>query len=96
MILRRHSQHGALGNMSVLRQMHEHAFSPDTRGDAIDQCGELVIIVDIGIEIALLLHDDLGTAGAQADEIETEARIERIVKRIEPFAKQPIDHFGFA
>src|SRR3954452_17587527 len=95
MILRRHSQYGALGNMSVLRQMHEHASSPQTRGDAIDQCCELVIIVHVGIEVALLLNDDLSTAGAQADEIESEPRIERIAQGAEPLAKQTIDHFGF-
>ena len=52
--------------------------------------------MDIGVEIALLLHDDLGAAGGKTDEIEAEAGIEGIVERIEPFAKQAVDHLGFA
>ena len=59
--------------------MHDHAPAADTRGDAVDQGGEFVIVVHIGVEIALLLHHDFGAAGGQPDEIEAEAGIERIV-----------------
>lgn len=45
----------------------------------------------MGIEIALLLHDDFGAAGGQADQIKTEAGIKRIIEGIEPFAKQAVD-----
>ncbi len=48
----------------------------------------------IGIEVALLRHDDFGTAGGQPNEIESEAGIERIVQGLEPLAKQPIDHLA--
>ena len=64
MMLRRRRQHRALRNVRVLRQMHDHAFSPDARGDAVDQGRQFVIVVHIGIEIALLLHDDFGAACA--------------------------------
>ena len=64
------------------------------RGDAIDQGGQFVIVVHIGIEIALLLHDDFGAAGGQANEIEAEAGIERIAQGIEPLAKQAVDHIS--
>ena len=94
MMLRRHRQHRALGNMGVLRQMHDHAPAADPRGDAVDQRGQFVIVVHIGVEIALLLHHDFGAAGGQADEIEAEAGIERIGQRVEPLAKQPVDHLG--
>jgi hypothetical protein len=47
-----------------------------------------------GIEIALLLHHDLGAAGRQADEIEAEAGIEGIVERLEPLAEQAVDDGG--
>ena len=80
--------------MGVLRQMHDDALAADPRGDAVDQGRHFVIVMRIGIEIALLLHDDFGAAGGQANEIETEAGIERIVKRIEPLAEQPVDHLG--
>ncbi len=79
MMLRRHRHHRPLRNMGILRQMHDHAFSADTRGDAVDQRGQFVIVMDIGIEIALLLHHDFGAAGGQPDEIEAETGIERIV-----------------
>ena len=64
--------------MGVLRQVHDHALAADARGDAIDQCGQFVIVVHIGVEVALLLHDDFGAAGAQTNEIESETGIERI------------------
>ncbi len=67
MMLRRRRHHRALRDVGVLRQMHDHAFSADARGDAVDQCGHLVIVVHIGIEIALLLHDDFGAAGATGE-----------------------------
>ena len=86
--------HRALRNMGVLRQMHDHAFAADPRGDAVDQSGQFVIVVHIGIEIALLLHDDFGAAGGQANEIEAETGIERIGEGIEPLAKQPVDDTG--
>ena len=93
MMLRRGGQYRAFRNMGVLRQMHDHALAADPRGDAVDQGGQFVIVMDIGIEIALLLHHDFGAAGGQANEIEAETGIERIVQRFEPFAKQPVDHF---
>ena len=80
--------------MGVLRQVHDHAPAADARGDAVDQGGQFVIVVHIGVEIALLLHHDFGAAGGQANEIEAETGIERIVQRIEPLAKQPVDHLG--
>ena len=94
MMLRRRRQHRALRNMGVLRQMHDHAPAADARGDAVDQSGQFVIVMHIGIEIALLLHDDFGAAGGQPNEIEAEAGIERIVQGIEPLAKQPVDHLA--
>ena len=92
MMLRRCGQHRAFGNMGVLRQMHDDTPAADARGDAVDQRGEFVIVMDIGVEIALLLHDDFGAAGGQPNEIEAETGIERIVQGIEPLAKQPVDH----
>ena len=94
MMLRRRRHHRAFRNMGVLRQVHDHAPSADPRGDAVDQGGQFVIVVHIGIEIALLLHHDLDAAGGQANEIEAETGIERIVQGIEPLAKQPVDHLG--
>ena len=78
MILCRRCQHRALRDMSVLRQVYDDAPSPDARGDAVDQCGQFVIVVNIGIEIALLLHDDFSTVCREANEIESESGIERI------------------
>ncbi len=92
MMLRRHGHHGALGDMGILRQMHDDAPAADARGDAVDQRGSFVIVVDIGVEIALLLHHDLGAARRQPDQVETKTGIERIGQRIEPFAKQAVDH----
>ena len=94
MMLRRHGQRRALRNMGVLRQMHDDALAADARGDAVDQGGQFVIVVHMGIEIALLLHHDFDAAGGQPDEIEAEAGIERIVQGIEPLAEQPVDHLG--
>ena len=94
MMLRRRRHHRAFGNMGVLRQVHDHALAADPRGDAVDQGRQLVIVVHIGIEIALLLHHDFDAAGRQANEIEAETGIERIVQGIEPLAKQPVDHLG--
>ena len=91
MMLRGRGQHRAFGDMRILRQMHDDALSADARGDAVDQRGQLVIVVDMGVEIALLLHHDLGAAGGQPDQIEAEAGIEGIGERIEPFAKQAVD-----
>ena len=56
--------------------------------------GQFVIVMHIGVEIALLLHHDFGAAGGQPDQIEAETGIERIAERIEPLAKQPVDHLG--
>ena len=78
MMLRRRRHHRALRNMGVLRQVHDHALAADPRGDAVDQRRQFVIVMHIGIEIALLLHDDFGAAGGQANEIEAETGIERI------------------
>jgi len=78
MMLRRRCQNRALRNMRILRQVHDHAPSADARGDTVDQGCQFVIVVHIGIEIALLLHDDFGAACGQANEIEPEAGIERI------------------
>ena len=47
MMLRRRGQHRALRNMGVLRQMHDHALSADARGDAVDQRGQFVIVMDM-------------------------------------------------
>ena len=94
-ILRRRRHHRTLGNMGVLRQVHDHASAADARGDAVDQGRQFVIVVDIGIEIALLLHDGFGATCGQANEIEPETGIERIVQGIEPFAKQAVDHLAF-
>ena len=66
-MLRRRRQHRALRNMGVLRQMHDHAPPADARGNAVDQRRQFVIVVHIGIEIALLLHDDFSAAGGQAN-----------------------------
>ena len=77
-MLRRRRQYRALRNMGVLRQVDDHAPSADARGDTVDQGCQFVIVVHIGIEIALLLHDDFGAACGQANEIEPEAGIERI------------------
>ena len=82
--------------MGILRQMHDDALSADARGDAVDQRGEFVIVMDMGVEIALLLHHDLGAAGGQANQIEAKAGIERIVQRIEPFAEQAVDDLCLA
>ena len=92
MMLRRRRYHRALWNMGLLRQMHDHALSADAGGDAVDQGGHFVLVVHIGIEIALLRHHDFRAAGGQANEIESETGIERIVQRLEPFGKQPVDH----
>ena len=94
MMLRRRRQRRALGNMGVLRQMHDHALAADARGDAVDQRRQFVIVVDMGVEIALLLHHDFGAARGQPNEVEAETGIERIVQGIEPFAKQPVDDRG--
>ena len=91
-MLRRRRQISTFRNMGVLRQVHDHAPAADARGDAVDQGRQFVIVVHIGIEIALLLHDDFGAAGAQANEIESETGIERIAQGAEPLAKQPVDH----
>ena len=96
MMLRGHGQHRAFGDVGILRQMHDDALAADARGDAVDQRGQFVIVMDIGVEIALLLHHDLGAAGGEANEIEAEAGIERIVERIEPLAKQAVDHLRLA
>ena len=80
--------------MGVLRQVHDDALSADPRGDAVDQGGQFVIVMHIGVEIALLLHHDFDAAGGQAYQIEAETGIERIVQGIEPLAKQPVDHLG--
>ncbi len=77
------------------RQMHDHALAADARGDAVDQRGEFVIVMDIGVEVALLLHHDFGAAGGETNEIEAEAGVERIVQRIEPLAEQAVDHISF-
>ena len=92
MMLRGYGHHRALGDMGILRQMHDHALAADARGDAVDQRGQFVIVMDIGVEIALLLHHDFGAAGGEPDEIEAEAGIEGIVERIEPLAEQAVDH----
>jgi len=92
MLLRRHGQHRTLRNVSILRQVHQDAPGADARRDAVDQRSQFVIVMDVSVEIALLLHHDFAAAGGKADEIETEAGVERIGKRIEPFAEQAVDH----
>ena len=82
MILRRRCPYRAFRNMGVPRQVHDHALAADARGNAIDQGGQLIIVVHIGVEIALLLHDDFGAACAQADEIKAETGIEAIAHRL--------------
>jgi len=94
-MLRRRCQYRALRKMAVLRQVHDHAPAADARGDAVDQGRQFVIVMHIGIEIALLLHDDFRATGGQADEVESETGIERIVQGIEPLAKQAVDHLAF-
>src|ERR1700742_639129 len=64
-ILRRRHPPRPLRNMGVLRQMDGYAFAADARGNAVDQGRYFVIVVDIGIEIALLLYDDFGSARGQ-------------------------------
>src|ERR1700733_10260441 len=68
------------------------ARAADTRGDAVDQGGQFVVVVHIGIEIALLLHHDFGAAGGQPNEIEAETGVEGITQRIEPLAEQAVAH----
>ena len=94
MMLRGYRQYRAFGNMGVLRQMQDHTPSADARGDPVDQRREFVIVMDMGVEIALLLHDDFGAAGGQTNQIEAETGIERIAQRIEPLAKQAVDHLA--
>ncbi len=95
MMLRGCGDRRALRDMAILRQMHDHAPAADPRRDTIDQRGQFVIVVHMGIEIVLLLHHDFGAARRQANEIEAETGIERIAQRIEPFAKQPVDDSAF-
>ena len=91
MMLRGRRDCSAFGNMCVLRQMHHDALAADARSDAVDQCRHVVIVLRARVEIALLLHHDFSAARGQANEIETEAGIERIGQCIEPLAKQPVD-----
>ncbi len=70
------------------------ALAADARGDTVDQSGKFVVVMDGGIEVALLLHHDFGAARRQPDEIETETGIEGIVERFEPLAKQAVDHLA--
>ncbi len=72
--------------------MHDHAARSDPRRDAVDQRRQFVTIMDMAVEIVLLLHHDLGTAGGKPDQVEAEAGIEGIGERIQPLAKQAIDH----
>ena len=80
MLLRGRGERGAFRDMRILRQMHDHALAADPRGDAVDQRGQLVIVVDMAVEIALLLHHDLGAACGETDEVEAEAGIEGIAQ----------------
>ena len=64
---------------------------PMRAGNAVDQRRHLVIVLNMRIEVALLLHDGLGSHCGQAHQIESETRIERIDQRIEPLAEQAID-----
>ena len=82
MMLRRRGQCRTFRNMRVLRQVHDHALSADARGDAVDQRGQLVIVVHMMIEIALLLHHDLGAACGEPNKVEAETGIEGIAQRI--------------
>ena len=66
MMLRCYGHHRAFGDVGILRQMHDDALAADARGDAVDQRGQFVIVMDVGVEVALLLHHDLGAAGGQA------------------------------
>jgi len=58
-------------NVGVLRQMHDHR-GRDARGDAIDQCSQIVIVGTLASRSRWLLHDDFGAAGGQPDQIEAE------------------------
>ena len=48
----------------------------------------------MAVEIVLLLHHDLGTAGGKPDQVEAETGIEGVGERIQPLAEQAIDHRG--
>ncbi len=61
------------------------------RRDAVDQRRQFIIVMDVAVEIVLLLHHDLGTAGGKPDQVEAKAGIEGIGERIQPFAEQAID-----
>jgi len=55
MMLRRRGPYRALGNVGVLRQVNDHALAADPRRNAIDQGCQLIIVVNVGVEIALLI-----------------------------------------
>ena len=80
--------------MGILRQVNDHALAADARGNAVDQGRKLIIVMNVGVEIALLLHDDFGAARGQANEVESETGIERIAQSLQPLAKQPVDHLA--
>ena len=86
-MLRGDGQHRALGNVGVLRQVHDDAAAADPRRDAVDQRRQFVVVVDSRIEIALHLDHAVGSAGGQPDQIEAEAGIERIGQCVEPLAE---------
>ena len=92
MMLRGDGQKRPLRNVTVLRQMHDNATAADARRDAIDQCRQFVIVMNMGVEIALRFNDTIGTARRQAHQVETESEIERIRQCVEPLAKQALDH----
>ena len=90
-MLRGYGQYGAFGDVGILRQMHDDALSPDARGDAVDQRGKFVIVVDVASRsrcccttISVRLADSLMRSKP--------AGIEGIVERIEPLAEQAVDH----
>jgi len=81
----------ALGALQTVFQrthlrLRDDDFVFHAAGDAGDFFG------DLGVEIALLLHDDFGATCGQANEVESETGIERVAQRAEPLGKQPVDH----
>ena len=82
--------------MGVVGHEAQHTLRPEAGAEPVDKIGDRLLVDRRGRRGSTRRGEGLGRDGAEADEIEAEAGIERIGERIELFAEKTDQRLGIA
>ena len=82
-------EHRLFGDMAVLRRKPADTMAAQPGGEAIDEAGEFIVGDCAPFELELERRHDFEHGHGEADKIETEAGIDRIVERVHSLGEQP-------